>query len=348
MPAGSILDAGAHMGRWACYYAGAAPERRVWALEPVATNIEHMRRTYTDTNHPNLQPLLGALGNRPRMVDSGWRPPHIRTQLNGVQHMSGVSRGQVADAKRNVFEVFRLDDLFNSSAGGAMSSTQLGFAHLDLEGLAESSNRTQLPYKSRTRGTNRLPRVRFSSELSALRGGVHTLATHRPVFTVELHVHQHPAFTQNLLRFIAAQGYDAFLIEEPCGTRADCRNLLSIPRPASRFHGSAALDLATATRRLVAVDNTTIASHAYPCCMRGGECCRPATPGGCCSLKAVNAWLEGTLSAFNWTGHGVNRGIISGGSRDPRLFAPPIYMKQTEFAWPGPAPAAQARPLKVE
>ena len=64
--------------------------------------------------------------------------------------------------------------------------------------------------------------------------------------------------------------------------------------------------------------------------------------------QGVSAWLEQELGAFGWTGRGVNHGAVSGGARDPRLFAPPIYMRQSEFAWPGPEPAAQERPLKVE
>ena len=62
MPAGSVLDAGAHMGRWACYYATAARNRKVWALEPVATNVEHMRSYYVPSL-PNLRPMHGALGS---------------------------------------------------------------------------------------------------------------------------------------------------------------------------------------------------------------------------------------------------------------------------------------------
>ena len=66
------------------------------------------------------------------------------------------------------------------------------------------------------------------------------------------------------------------------------------------------------------------------------------------ALQGVSAWLEHELGAFGWTGRGVNHGAVAGGARDPRLFAPPIYMRQSEFAWPGPEPAAQERPLKVE
>ena len=132
MPAGSVLDAGAHMGRWACYYATAARSRKVWALEPVATNVEHMRSYYVPSL-PNLRPMHGALGSEAKTVDSGLRPAGIRTQIGGVHRMRGVDHRQRrrADPTRNVFDVYRLDDLFNAS--GPMGGTKLGFAHLDLE-----------------------------------------------------------------------------------------------------------------------------------------------------------------------------------------------------------------------
>jgi len=133
MPAGSVLDAGAHMGRWACYYATAARNRKVWALEPVATNVEHMRSYYVPSL-PNLRPMHGALGSEAKTVDSGLRPAGIRTQIGGVHRMRGVDhrqRRRRADPTRNVFDVYRLDDLFNAS--GPMGGTKLGFAHLDLE-----------------------------------------------------------------------------------------------------------------------------------------------------------------------------------------------------------------------
>ena len=133
MPAGSVLDAGAHMGRWACYYATAARNRKVWALEPVATNVEHMSSYYVPSL-PNLRPMHGALGSEAKTIDSGLRPAGIRTQIGGVHRMRGVDhrqRRRRADPTRNVFDVYRLDDLFNAS--GPMGGTKLGFAHLDLE-----------------------------------------------------------------------------------------------------------------------------------------------------------------------------------------------------------------------
>lgn len=333
MPNGSIVDAGAHMGRWSCYYAGSAPDRLVHAIEPAANNVEHMR-TYYGPTHPNLRPKQGALGDAHREVDAGVRLKGIRRQILGVHKLRRVAPdapSKSGHAERERFNVYRLDDLFADEA--------LGFAHLDVEG----------------------------SELQALRGGESTIRRDRPIFTVEVHVHQDPGYVSRLLSFIDSLGYDSFLIEELCGVRADCRNLINLPRATrpttragapnfarrggarSQFHGSAALSLATASRRLFAVDAASISEHAYPCCARGGACCRKqnATSNACCSLQAVSRWLEQALANFDWTGHGINRGVVRGRGRDPRLFAPPIYMKQTEFAWPGPGPERAAEPLLI-
>ena len=94
------------------------------------------------------------------------------------------------------------------------------------------------------------------------------------------------------------------------------------------------------------VDAESIREHAYPCCAKGGECCLPGQP--CCSLPLVNAWLERTLASFNWTRRGLNYGLLPGQGRDPRLYAPPIYMQQSRFTWPGPGVKQQWKSLPVE
>ena len=303
MPGGSLVDAGAHMGRWACYYAAAAPNRVVHAIEPMSNNVEHMG-SYYRPSLPNLRPMQGALGDVQRVVDGGFRTEGIRRQVAGVQYMrlpdgQHPSRRPDGPRRRELFTIYRLDDLF--------AGEQLGFLHLDVEG----------------------------SELAALKGGNATIRRDQPVFTVELHVHQarqaeiKPAFaegpkmqvtspprhlcthiaegfttacgapmrqerkfTRDLLSYIDSLGYDSFVIEEPCGVRADCRNLLNLPRRgatqrASPFYGSPTLDLATAARRLFAVDGGSIFEHAYPCCARGGACCNKNTVGGAHQLLLV-------------------------------------------------------------
>ena len=61
VPNGSIVDAGAQYGRWACYYAAVAPGRLVHAIDPNADYVAHMRKRYTLRRLPNLRPLHGGL-----------------------------------------------------------------------------------------------------------------------------------------------------------------------------------------------------------------------------------------------------------------------------------------------
>ena len=81
--------------------------------------------------------------------------------------------------------------------------------------------------------------------------------------------------------------------------RADLRNLISIPRSRTvNFSGSNVLDLALASRSLYAVNANSIVSHAFPCCVRGGECC-PADgqkrAASCCFHWRVQQWMNRTL-----------------------------------------------------
>ena len=96
-------------------------------------------------------------------------------------------------ARRASFPTYRLDDLFT----GLWSGERLGFAHLDLEGF----------------------------ELLVLRGARDTIMKDRPIFTVEVFVHNKPKMTEDLLAFAASLGYQTWLVEEQCGMPADCRNV---------------------------------------------------------------------------------------------------------------------------
>eukprot|EP00966_Prymnesium_polylepis_P179299 4151271-Prymnesium_polylepis.1 len=126
----------------------------------------------------------------------------------------------------------RLDDLFET---GAWSGEGLSFGHFDAEG----------------------------SEMGVLQGGRRTILRDRPVFTVELHVHEDPNFTMKLLRYIAEDlDYDAFIIDELCGMKRDCRNLICIPRPSGiSWNSSGLLALMSAAERSIESANTTSAQQ---------------------------------------------------------------------------------------
>lgn len=144
---------------------------------------------------------------------------------------------------------------------------KLAFAHLDVEGL----------------------------EFDVLNGGLNTIRANKPVFTVELRVHETDKTTA-LLDLIDSEGYDTYVIDEVCGwPHIDLRNVLCIPRERSEAFGqSDAFNLLLATDALKRVTSETIAETILPCCALGGECC----PGdnlngkGCCTEEVVIAWYD--------------------------------------------------------
>ena len=55
-----------------------------------------------------------------------------------------------------------------------------------------------------------------------------TLERDAPVLILELHVHERKGFAAALLRML--HGYSVIVVQEVCGNRYDCRNLLALPR----------------------------------------------------------------------------------------------------------------------
>lgn len=160
-------------------------------------------------------------------------------------------------------QVFRLDDLFVHE--------KLGFAQIDVDG----------------------------SELSLLKGATATIARDRPFFSTELHVHENPEESRRILRFIKAMGYSSYLVEEIAGNRVDIRNLLHFPIEATpRLSGSSTLDLASQSRKLFAVDASTITDFAFPCCAQGRACCpyERGRTSSCCSHWRVSQWMESAIA----------------------------------------------------
>jgi len=241
IPPGSIIDAGANTGEESCFLAEIQPKRIVHAVEPLVANVRYVREAYA-AHLSNIVLHIGALG-----IEQGWHSSRRNTNVGG--HASNVKAQQLvgfgvqlssngstaavdvpdderaARGERGEFRLERIDDLFGPS--GRWAGERLGFAHFDVEG----------------------------SELSVLRGATRTIARDRPVFTVETFVHQKPALTAELLGFIASLGHTCVLIEEECGSPADCRNLLCFPlESAASLSASSALSFAAAAGKVVAVD----------------------------------------------------------------------------------------------
>ena len=61
---GSIIDAGANRGEELCQYADLAPYRTVHGVEPLSTNLDHIKRTWVPGRR-NIQLHQGVLGPLP-------------------------------------------------------------------------------------------------------------------------------------------------------------------------------------------------------------------------------------------------------------------------------------------
>ena len=135
-----------------------------------------------------------------------------------------------------------------------------------------------------------------------------------------------PSFTDALLTFLDGAGFAVFLIEESCGMRMDCRNLLAIPKDGPllfpsglrRAHTpSPTLDIALGARVLVPVDRASITTHAYPCCRHGGECCRTSKAHAeflghpsCCMWGHVRGMLKRTMPPDAWVNNRTNERLV--------------------------------------
>lgn len=287
IPRGSIIDAGANNGDDACYLAERQPNRTVHAIEPMWSNIVRIM-THWSPILPNLVALRGGLGSVDRLVFNALDQVNVsgRTNANGLRvgigvQVSGVEALAVADTANadnpGTFRVHRIDDLFDTQWRGE----QLGFAHFDVEG----------------------------GELDVIRGGVRTIRRDRPVFTVEVFVHNHAAATRELLQTIADLDYTSYLVEEQCGLPVDCRNVINIPTELHRsFLRSPILDLASTSSRLFRVTAATAKNFAYAAvCAPGALCCRKGPVKEsvgrgwwrtqCCESFCVEAWLSNLTGA---------------------------------------------------
>jgi FkbM family methyltransferase len=166
------------------------------------------------------------------------------------------------------FPVYTLDSMFFDKG------EKLAFAHLDLEGL----------------------------EFDVLHGGLKTIRANKPVFTVELRVHETDKTTQ-LLDLIDSEGYDTYVIDEPCGwPMMDLRNILCIPRKRSvAFGQSNSFNLLVLMGALQRVTSENISQEILPCCTLGGECCpgNDLNGAGCCTEPVVLEWYDKQKEAQN-------------------------------------------------
>ena len=157
------------------------------------------------------------------------------------------------------FPIYTLDSMYFDK------QELLSFAHIDIEGL----------------------------EFDALQGGLKTIRANKPVFTVEIRVHETEK-TKQLLDLIDEEGYDTYVIDEPCGwPHIDFRNILCIPWSRSEAFGrSNGFGLLLMMEGLKRVTSDDIAQVILPCCALGGECCEGDNLDGenCCTEEVVLNW----------------------------------------------------------
>ena len=175
-------------------------------------------------------------------------------------------------AKSDNFTVYTIDELFMMRWPGET----LGFAHLDVEG----------------------------SELSVLHGAVATIARDRPLLMTEVHVHRNRSLAVAVTAQAEQYGYQSWLVDEACGQRQDCRNVLHVPHSRVRqFVASTTVATARAKRNLLLVDKFSIVQMANPCCAPWASCCpQPADTGNCCTRAAIRRHEEESQRRGSWLG----------------------------------------------
>jgi len=309
VPPGIVIDAGANDGLDACHLARAAPSRVVWAIEPLASNVEHIRRRYA-ARLPNLRVDQGGLGNASGIVRLPQQQVDINTSTtragrhaNQVLHATGLgpqvklanvlqhgirrfpksspavtlTRGRrlraeaapPADVTVDSFPIFTVDELL------ARRGERLALAHWDVEG----------------------------SELLVLQGAARALRRDRPFFTVEVFPSKAPQLTVRVLQAAQALHYSLWVVQESCGLPLDCRNVLAVPqRRVAAFTASVLhrLGAATAGKLLMPVDfpldRASVGRLAYPCCDRPhGNC--SFNNGGCYDWLRLRRWFNALPAA---------------------------------------------------
>ena len=280
VPPGSIVDAGAHKGTESCLYAMSSPSRVVHAVEPMRRNLVHIADALA-SQISNIRPIQAGLGFHEEIIvpSKGMRnlgqmytPERTkRTYRLTKARRAGRDLENRSDWSNVGFHVRQLDSLFKREWGGET----LGFAHFDVEGM----------------------------ELDVLRGSVHTLQRDLPVFTTELFVHANHTYSRELLRYTHRLGYSSFLVDEVCGERMDCRNIIHWP-PSTRwrpiFGGATSLVFGAAVKKLIHINESSVLDHAFPCCAQGGACCRTRRAGGISTVTTTwndSAPLHGAENA---------------------------------------------------
>ena len=231
VPQGAVVNAGAHYGNWACYYALFDLQRSVYAVEPNSDRFAAMRKKYTMI--PNLLPLLGGLGKAPwnssqptaelrrlgeplpaRVLLPPEQSDLLITRVSMVEgvrlceaamHPRVVCTGFSFFFKRSYkvqippsWRVHTLDELFRSE--------KLGFVHLDVERFEEEVLRggrcVQGPNTRLSRSFS-LCLCPHTYVVPSLR---RVMARDRPLLVIEIEVHSQAEATRSVLNYVNSIG----------------------------------------------------------------------------------------------------------------------------------------------
>lgn len=277
---GAIIDAGAREGSLSCYLARLAPERRIFAFEPSASFLPGLQAL--SATFANLAPRPVAIGSVSRVIELSEKQHRTVARQSmipsewlvegGAKPTTSTSSGGVS---AHTIRVERLDGLADFAP-----PTVLALAHFDVEGL----------------------------ELEVLKGAEAVIRRDLPVFTTECHVASNQSFTRALFAYVEALGYEQYVVDEVCGSRVDCRNLIHFPRKrAPDFAGSPTLDLAVATGALLHVESADALLRLVP------------TTSSRSAAATDDAEQRRARLGIEMTNYGELRRVWgSGGPQDPR------------------------------
>jgi FkbM family methyltransferase len=230
MPPGSVLDVGANDGEMAAYYACLDSSRVVHALEP-SLHMYHALLQASKGGARNVATLRAGVTSKDHAL--------YGTGIVGMTPAQRIARGiLVVNSRRSEpgFPLYRVDSLFATDKSALFAGETIGFWHLDVEW----------------------------HELEALRGAVATIQRDQPIFAAEVHVHWNRTYTHELISFIQdTLGYVIYLVDEICGVRIDCRNLLCVPalRAGSLVKASRTLQAALGSGTMRRISADTIFVH---------------------------------------------------------------------------------------